>query len=85
MQASKVNKQKKSTQKKNQKKDKAIVEPDDGLDKLTGEQLELKLQEMRDNLQKSKEKRNMLQIENDMIGDMAGVTKDDIKELIAQI
>lgn len=71
--------------KKKGKKNKEEKEPEDHFMEMTGEQLELTITTLREKLHDSKIKRNMLQIEKDMIHDFYHNTREEIKELEARI
>ena len=62
-----------------------MVEPDDPYMQMKGEELDLHITNLREALGTAKQRRNMLQIENDMISDFAQNTKDEIKELESEI
>ena len=62
-----------------------MVEPDDPYMQMKGEELDLHISNLREALGTAKQRRNMLQIENDMISDFAQNTKDEIKELESEI
>ena len=60
-------------------------EPEDEYFTMRGEQLEITIQTLREKLQNSKMQRNTLQIEKDMIHDFYQNTREEIKELEADI
>lgn len=60
-------------------------EPIDHYTEMRGEQLEITIANLREKLQDAKIKRNMLQNEKDMIHDFYHNTREEIKELDAQI
>ena len=62
-----------------------MVEPDDPYMQMKGAELDLHITNLREALGTAKQRRNMLQIENDMISDFAQNTKDEIKELESDI
>ena len=70
---------------KRKKKGKAEVEPEDEYMTMRGEQLEITIQNLREKLSNSKMQRNTLQIEKDMIHDFYQNTREEIKELEAEI
>ena len=67
------------------KKVKEIPEPDDDYMKMDGQTLEKKIQSLRERLTDARMKRNLIQIEKDMIHDFYSNTKNEIKENEAQI
>ena len=67
------------------KKKKEEAEPEDEFMTMRGEQLEITIQNLREKLSNSKMQRNTLQIEKDMIHDFYQNTREEIKELEAQI
>ena len=67
------------------KKKKDAPEPDDEFKEMKGEQLEITIQNLREKLTNGKMQRNTLQIEKDMIHDFYQNTREEIKELEAQI
>ena len=67
------------------KKKKEEPEPEDEFFTMKGEQLENTIQNLREKLQNAKMQRNTLQIEKDMIHDFYMNTREEIKELEAQI
>lgn len=67
------------------KKGREEKEPEDQYFFMKGEQLELTISNLREQLGTAKQRRNMLQIENDMISDFAQNTKDEIKEIESSI
>lgn len=60
-------------------------EPEDHYMQMKGEQLEITIANLREKLSDAKIKRNMLQIEKDMIHDFYHNTREEIKELEARI
>lgn len=60
-------------------------EPEDGLQLLRYEQLQSEQKNLQDQLDEAKIKRNMLQIEKDMIHDFYHNTREEIKELEAKV
>ena len=71
--------------KKKGKKKKEEPEPEDEFFTMRGEQLEITIQNLREKLSNSKMQRNTLQIEKDMIHDFYQNTREEIKELEAEI
>lgn len=72
--------------KKSKKKEKATDVPeDDPLRQLTDDQLQITQQDLMDKLSTAKVRRNMLQMEKDMIHDFYHNTRTEIKELEARI
>jgi len=67
------------------KKGKEEKEPEDHYTLMKGEQLDQTILNLREQLATAKQRRNMLQIENDMISDFAQNTKDEIKEIESEI
>ena len=67
------------------KKKKEEPEPEDEFFTMRGEQLEITIQNLREKLSNSKMQRNTLQIEKDMIHDFYQNTREEIKELEAEI
>ena len=67
------------------KKGKEEPEPEDHYMTMKGDQLEITIANLKEKLQDAKIKRNMLQIEKDMIHDFYHNTREEIKELDAQI
>jgi hypothetical protein len=67
------------------KRRKEEPEPEDEFFTMKGEQLEITIQNLREKLQNSKMQRNTLQIEKDMIHDFYQNTREEIKELEAEI
>lgn len=60
-------------------------EPDDRFMTMGGEELEITRANLRERLQEAKINRNILQIEKDMIHDFYNNTREEIKELEAEI
>ena len=60
-------------------------EPDDRFMTMGGEELEITRSNLRERLQEAKINRNILQIEKDMIHDFYNNTREEIKELEAEI
>ena len=71
--------------KKKGKKKKEEPEPEDEFFTMRGEQLEITIQNLREKLSNSKMQRNTLQIEKDMIHDFYQNTREEIKELEAEV
>jgi hypothetical protein len=71
--------------KKKKKGAKDEVEPDDHYKEMKYDQLEMTVESLRTRLQEAKVKRNMLQIEKDMIHDFYHNTRAEIKEKEAKI
>lgn len=67
------------------RKGKEEAEPDDGWMLMRYDQLEISVQNLREKLQDAKVKRNMLQIEKDMIHDFYYNTRKEIEEKEAKI
>ena len=67
------------------KKGKEEPEPEDEYMTMKGEQLEINISNLKEKLQDVKIRRNMLQIEKDMIHDFYHNTREEIKELDARI
>ena len=67
------------------KKKKEEPEPDDDYMKMDGQTLEKKIQSQRERLTDSRMKRNLIQIEKDMIHDFYSNTKNEISEIESQI
>lgn len=67
------------------KKGKEDVEPDDIYMTMTGAQLDQNVQDFNEQLYDAQLKRNMLQMEKDMIHDFYHNTRAEIKELDARI
>jgi hypothetical protein len=67
------------------KKGREEPEPEDQYMTMKGEQLEINIANLKEKLQDAKIKRNMLQIEKDMIHDFYHNTREEIKELDASI
>lgn len=67
------------------KKKKEEPEPEDDYMKMDGMTLEKKIQQLRERLSDSKMKRNLIQIEKDMIHDFYSNTKNEIQENESQI
>jgi hypothetical protein len=65
------------------KKNKEEKEPEDHYMLMKGDQLEITIANLKEKLQDAKIKRNMLQIEKDMIHDFYHNTREEIKELDA--
>ena len=61
------------------------VEPEDVYMNMMGEQLEITITNLKEQLNEAKIKRNMLQIEKDMIHDFYHNTREEIKELESEI
>ena len=76
---------KKSKKGKKGKKGKEEPEPEDGYMTMKGEQLQITIENLKEKLQDAKIKRNMLQIEKDMIHDFYHNTREEIKELEARV
>ena len=76
---------KKGKGKKGKKGPAADVEPEDHYMQMMGEQLEITITNLKEQLQEAKIKRNMLQIEKDMIHDFYHNTREEIKELESEI
>jgi len=70
---------------KGKKKKKEEPEPEDDYMKMDGMTLEKKIQQLRERLSDSKMKRNLIQIEKDMIHDFYSNTKNEIQENESQI
>ena len=71
--------------KKRGKKKKEEPEPEDEFMTMRGEQLEITIQNLKEKLGNAKMQRNTLQIEKDMIHDFYMNTREEIKELEAQV
>ena len=71
--------------KKGKKKKAADIEPDDDYMKMDGETLEQTRARNKDKLAEAKIKRNMLQMEKDMVQDFYHNTRAEIKELDARV
>ena len=72
--------------KKGKKKEKAMdVDPDDPLMQYSSEKLLITQQDLLDKLSTAKVRRNMLQMEKDMIHDFYHNTRQEIRELEARI
>ena len=67
------------------KKPKEEPEPDDDYMKMDGETLDKNMSSLKDKLAEAKIRRNMLQMEKDMIHDFYHNTRSEIKELEARI
>jgi len=67
------------------KKPKEEPEPDDDYMKMDGETLDKNMSTLKDKLAEAKIRRNMLQMEKDMIHDFYHNTRSEIKELEARI
>jgi hypothetical protein len=67
------------------KKGREEPEPEDHYMVMKGDQLEITITNLKEKLQDAKVKRNMLQIEKDMIHDFYHNTREEIKELDSQI
>jgi len=67
------------------KKGREEPEPEDHYMTMKGDQLEITIANLKEKLQDAKIKRNMLQIEKDMIHDFYHNTREEIKELDAEI
>jgi len=65
---------------KGKKKDKSEIEPEDHYMTMKYDQLEVTVSALRDKLNDAKVKRNMLQIEKDMIHDFYANTRQEINE-----
>lgn len=76
---------KKKKGKKKGKKKKEEPEPEDEYMKMDGMTLEKKIQNLTERLTDSKSKRNLIQIEKDMIHDFYSNTKNEIKDIESQI
>jgi len=76
---------KKGKGKKGKKGAKEEVEPDDDYMKMDGEQLEKNMAALKEKLVDAKIKRNMLQMEKDMVHDFYHNTRAEIKELEARV
>jgi hypothetical protein len=76
---------KKSKKGKKGKKGKEEPEPEDHYMTMKGEQLQITIENLKEKLQDAKIKRNMLQIEKDMIHDFYHNTREEIKEIEARI
>lgn len=75
----------KKSKKKGKKKTKEKPEPEDEFMPMTGVDLEYTIERFKAKLKDSQTKRNMLQIEKDMIHDFYHNTREEIKELDAKI
>lgn len=67
------------------KKKKEVPEPDDEYMKMDGLTLEKKIQNLKERLGDVKMKRNLIQIEKDMIHDFYSNTKNEIKDIESQV
>ena len=76
---------KKKKGKKGKKGAKDEVEPEDDWMKMDGETLEKNMTNLKEKLVDAKIKRNMLQMEKDMVHDFYHNTRSEIKELEARI
>lgn len=70
---------------KKKKGSRAEVEPDDDYKKMDGETLEMFRARNKDKLAEAKIKRNMLQMEKDMVQDFYHNTRSEIEEIEARI
>lgn len=67
------------------KKKKEVPEPDDEYMKMDGLTLEKKIQNLKERLGDVKMKRNLIQIEKDMIHDFYSNTKNEVKDIESQV
>ena len=67
------------------KKAKEEPEPDDDYMRMDGETLDKNMSSLKDKLAEAKIRRNMLQMEKDMIHDFYDNTRSEIKEIEARI
>ena len=67
------------------KKGKEEPEPEDHYMTMKGDQLEITIANLKEKLQDAKIKRNMLQIEKDMIHDFYHNTREEIKECLVSL